>query len=62
MFDDDGTPRKPSPHEVGMPIDTLSVEELESRIGLLEAEIERLRRAISARQKTKSAADALFKL
>ncbi len=55
--------RKPkSVHEVGMVLDTLSVSELEARIGQLEAEIERLRAAISARDNTRKAADAVFKL
>ena len=60
MFDDEPV-KKPKGHEVGMLIDTMSVEELTDRIGLLEAEIERLRAAIAARQKTRNAADALFK-
>jgi uncharacterized small protein (DUF1192 family) len=60
MFDDEV--KKPKGHEVGIPIDTMSVEELGDRIGLLEGEIERLKAAIAARQKTRSAADALFKL
>ena len=61
MFDDEPV-KKPKGHEVGMPIDTMSVEELSERIGLLEGEIARLKAAIEARQKTRSAADALFKL
>lgn len=61
MFDDQPV-KKPKGHEVGMPIDTLSVDELEERIGQLEAEIARLREAISARQQTKAAADSIFKL
>jgi uncharacterized small protein (DUF1192 family) len=60
MFDDEV--KKPKGHEVGMPIDTMSVEELTDRIGMLEGEIARLKAAIAARQKTRSAADALFKL
>lgn len=60
MFDDD-KPKKLAPHEVGMPIDTMSVDELKERIGLLEAEVVRLKDAITARQKTKSAAESLFK-
>jgi len=61
MFDDEPV-KKPKGHEVGMPIDTMSVEELTDRIAMLEAEIARLQAAIAARQKTRSAADALFKL
>jgi uncharacterized small protein (DUF1192 family) len=61
MFDDDQV-KKPKGHEVGMNIDTMSVEELTDRIALLESEIARLKAAIAARQQTRSAADALFKL
>jgi uncharacterized small protein (DUF1192 family) len=61
MFDEDQV-KKPKGHEVGMPIDTMSIEELNERIALLEGEIARLQAAIDARQKTRSAADALFKL
>ena len=53
--------KKPKAHEVGMPIDTMSVAELEERIGQLEAEIARLRTAIEARGATRKAADAAFK-
>lgn len=60
MFDEEPV-RKRKTHEVGMPIDTMSVGELEERIGLLEGEIERLRAAIAHRQQSKSAADALFR-
>jgi uncharacterized small protein (DUF1192 family) len=60
MFDEEV--RKPKGHEVGMPIDTMSVEELTERIGLLEAEIERLRAAIGARNTTRAAAESAFKL
>ena len=52
---------KPKGHEVGMVLDTMSVDELEHRIVMLEAELVRLRAAITARNKTRNAADALFK-
>ena len=61
MFDDDAV-KRPRGHEVGMPIDAMSVEELEERIGLLKAEIARLEQAIAARNKTRSEAESLFKL
>ena len=54
--------KQPSAHEVGMVLDTLSVSELEARIGQLEAEILRLRAAIAARYDTRRAAEAAFKL
>ena len=60
MFDDDEV-KKPKGHEVGMPIDTMSVDELADRIALLREEIARLEAAIAARQQTKAAADSLFK-
>lgn len=60
MFDED-LPKKKKLHEVGMNIEAMSVDELEERIGLLEAEIVRLRDAISARKKTKDAANSVFK-
>jgi len=53
---------KPTAHEIGMVLDALSVSELEQRIGLLEAEITRLRAAIDARDNTKRAAEAAFKI
>lgn len=61
MFDDDA-PKKPKLHDVGMPLDAMSVEELGERIELLEGEIARLKAAIEAKKKSKSAADAVFKL
>jgi uncharacterized small protein (DUF1192 family) len=53
--------RKPKTHDVGMNIDTMSVEELTDRISLLEGEIARLRKAIEVRGATRQAADAIFK-
>jgi uncharacterized small protein (DUF1192 family) len=61
MFDEDEV-KKPKVHEVGMPIDTMSVGELEERIELLREEIGRLEQAITARRSTRAAADSLFKL
>ncbi len=60
MFDDDPV-KKPKTHEVGMPIETMSVDELNDRIVLLRDEIVRLEAAVVARKKTKDAADSLFK-
>lgn len=60
MFDDDEV-KKPKGHELGMLLDAMSVDELQQRIGLLEAEIARLKVAIEAKQKHKSAAASVFK-
>jgi uncharacterized small protein (DUF1192 family) len=61
-MDEDDRPKKKTAHEVGMPLDTLSIDELSERIALLEAEIERLKKSIEAKSASRSAADAVFKL
>ena len=53
--------RKSPAHEIGQNLDDLSAPELAERIGLLRAEIERLQRAIAARDATRTAAAAAFK-
>jgi uncharacterized small protein (DUF1192 family) len=64
-FDDEsvfGTkPKAPLSHEIGQNIDDLSAPELAERIGLLRSEIERLEKAIEARQATRAAANSVFK-
>lgn len=52
---------KPS-HEIGQNLDTLSVDELAERVELLRAEIERLEKARVAKQASRAAADAFFKI
>ena len=54
-------PKKPATHEIGQPLDTLSVDELDERMALLKAEIARLEEARVAKQASKLAADAFFK-
>jgi uncharacterized small protein (DUF1192 family) len=55
-------PRKKQPDIVlGEDISAMSAHELERRIAALETEIARCREAITARNATKSAADAFFK-
>lgn len=61
MFDDNEV-KKPRGHEIGMILDAMSVDELSDRIALLEGEIARLKAAIESKQKSKSAADAFFKI
>jgi uncharacterized small protein (DUF1192 family) len=58
-----GAPVRPSPtqHEIGQPIDTLSLVELTERIEILRVEIERLETVRSAKEASKRAADAFFK-
>ena len=55
-------PRKKQPEiTLGEDISAMSAHELEKRIAALEGEIARCREAITQRQATKSAADAVFK-
>lgn len=54
-------PKKIRSHEIGMPLDALSVEELAETILLLEAEIDRLRAAMQAKGASRQAAEAAFK-
>ena len=61
IMEADEVRKKPAAHEVGMNIDAMSIDELRERIALLEEEIARLRRTIEARDKTRSAAESVFK-
>ncbi len=54
-------PKKVATHEIGQVLDALSLHELDERIALLKAEIERLEGARSAKEASKRAADAFFK-
>jgi uncharacterized small protein (DUF1192 family) len=60
LFDDEPR-KKPKPHEIGQDLSLLSVGELNERIGLLRAEIERLEAELKGKGASKSAADALFR-
>jgi uncharacterized small protein (DUF1192 family) len=59
LFDDE--PLKKPKHEIGQDLSLLSVGELNERIVLLKAEIERLEAELQAKGTTKSAAEALFR-
>jgi uncharacterized small protein (DUF1192 family) len=65
-FDDDPIfapkPKATVAHEVGQNLDALSAPELAERIALLRSEIDRLEKAIEARQETRAAADSVFKI
>ena len=65
IADDDpfGTkpPKKPAAHEIGEPLDTLSLGELAERIALLKAEIARIEAMAASKAASKKAADAFFK-
>lgn len=49
-------------HEIGEPLDGMSIDELGDRISALQAEIGRLEEARSAKETTRRAADAFFKV
>ncbi|MCI4677573.1 DUF1192 domain-containing protein [Rhodoblastus acidophilus] len=55
-------PKKaPQRHELGQPLDALSVDELTERIELLQDEIGRLSAARERKSASRTAADAFFK-
>jgi uncharacterized small protein (DUF1192 family) len=53
--------KAPPAHEIGQPLDTLSVGELDERIAILKQEIDRLAVARDAKDASKRAAAAFFK-
>ncbi|WGS20386.1 MULTISPECIES: DUF1192 domain-containing protein [unclassified Bradyrhizobium] len=59
--EDDDRPRKKITHEIGQDLSLLSVEELTERIALLNAEVERLKEAMTKKRASKDAANAFFK-
>ena len=60
-IEDDDKPRKKITHEIGQDLSLLSVEELDERVALLTAEIERLRSAEVKKRASKDAANNFFK-
>lgn len=54
-------PKKKPAHEIGQPLDALSVHELEERVELLREEIARLEAAKTAKSASAAAAAAFFK-
>ncbi|WP_137131602.1 DUF1192 domain-containing protein [Rhizobium sp. FY34] len=60
LFDDD-RPKKPVAHEIGCDLSMISVAEIDQRITLLEAEIQRLQDERVAKNAGRKAAESLFK-
>lgn len=60
-FLDDDRPAPKRAHEIGQDLSQLSVAELGERVGLLEAEIVRLKEALEKKTASRSAADSFFK-
>lgn len=63
LFDDDrpARPAADSTHQIGQPLDRLSVEELNARIATLRGEIARLEAAVSAKSAHRDAAESVFR-
>ncbi len=60
MSDDDRPVRKVA-HEIGCDLSLLSADELASRIALLKEEISRLEEEVARKDKSRSAAEKLFR-
>jgi uncharacterized small protein (DUF1192 family) len=60
LFEDD-KPKKKTSHEIGADLSMLSVDELRQRVGILNAEIERLEAEITAKSSSRNAAEGLFR-
>ncbi|PRD43924.1 DUF1192 domain-containing protein [Phyllobacterium phragmitis] len=60
LFDDEPPIRKTA-HEIGQDLSLLSVAELDERIAILRAEIERLEADRDKKGDSKTAAEALFR-
>ncbi|WP_458758161.1 DUF1192 domain-containing protein [Afipia sp. TerB] len=59
--EDDDTPKKKVSHEIGQDLSLLSAGDLNERIALLEAEIERLKADAKKKQASRDAANTFFK-
>jgi uncharacterized small protein (DUF1192 family) len=61
VFDDDDRPKKKVAHEIGQDLGLLSVEELQSRVQLMQDEIKRLELDMTQKRDKRAAADQFFK-
>lgn len=59
---DDLTPKKPKDHELGQDLSKHSEAELKALVETLQTEIARVEEALNAKQSSRSAAEAAFKL
>ncbi len=61
-YDEEGRPIKQAAHEIGQDLSLVSETELDNRIAMLRAEIERIEAEKAKRGATRAAADSFFKL
>ncbi len=61
LFPEEDLPKKKTVHEIGQDLSALSLEEIDARIALLKAEIERLGEARAGKSASRLAADAFFR-
>ncbi|UZF90215.1 DUF1192 domain-containing protein [Bosea sp. NBC_00550] len=61
IFPEDDRPKPKSVHEIGQDLSMLSLAEIDERISVLKAEIERLAEARAKKDASRSAADAFFR-
>ncbi|MCA1952657.1 MAG: DUF1192 domain-containing protein [Hyphomicrobiales bacterium] len=61
MFEEENRPRKAAAHEIGQDLAPLSVAEIDARVEMLKAEIQRLEAARAGKLVSQAAADALFR-
>ena len=60
-FGEEKPVKKPTTHDIGQDLSTLSVHELDERIGLLKAEIARLETARTAKEASRHSAESVYK-
>jgi uncharacterized small protein (DUF1192 family) len=60
-IEDDDRPKRKIGHDIGQDLSLLSVEELDERIALLQAEIARLQAASAKKRASRDAANQFFK-
>lgn len=61
IFPEDDRPKPKSVHEIGQDLSMLSLAEIDERIAVLKAEIERLIETRARKDASRSAADAFFR-
>ena len=61
LFPEDDAPKRKTRHEIGQDLSDLSLTEIDDRVALLRAEIERLEQMRESKSRSRNAADAFFR-